>query len=549
MVLLYIDGQVSAEALCLCQTVGWKTISVSRIPPPRGRGVQKRYEDQYTKLNLWGLDQHGFESVVYLDADTLVHRNFDELFDLPFNLAVVPDVWVPGDHRGFDIAFNAGVLVLKPSSNILEQMKAAIGEARYPSAEAEQAFLNKYYGAKAARLPYIYNANLAIKRRSPVLWDELKSELSIVHYTLFKPFSGIPFPRHGRIDVSTINDPDEWREEVGWWRTALKNMMKNTDLSACSRSGVVLFAVLFILLRSTVHPIYRPLDDYQRINDFPVVNLSEQASDAHHRAVATTLYTDDYAVSAAVLGSSILAVNTTARMVLLFIDGQISTEALCLCQTVGWETIPMPRIPPPHGDQSVRKQFVDQYTKLNLWGLDQYGLNSVVYLDADTVVRRNFDELFDLPFNFAAVPDVYGPGDTRGFDITFNAGVLALKPSSTILEHMKGTIGTARYPPTQAEQAFLNLYFGAKAARLPYIYNANLAIKHRNPVLWDELKSESSIVHYTMFKPFLGVPFPSHGNGDASTINDSDEWREEVDWWRAAFSDMMKHTDFSACGR
>ncbi|KAF7441251.1 hypothetical protein PC9H_001600 [Pleurotus ostreatus] len=85
-----------------------------------------------------------------------------------------------------------------------------------------------------------------------------------------------------------------------------------------------------------------------------------------------------------------------------------------------------------------------------------------------TRFRQNFDELFHLPFNFAAVPDVYGPGDARGFSLTFNAGVLAIQSSSCILKNMKKS-ETARCPVQQAEQAFLNLYFGAKAARLRYI--------------------------------------------------------------------------------
>ncbi|KAF9494085.1 hypothetical protein BDN71DRAFT_1449412 [Pleurotus eryngii] len=103
---------------------------------------------------------------------------------------------------------------------------------------------------------------------------------------------------------------------------------------------------------------------------------------------------------------------------------------------------------------------------------------------------------------YERVPDVYGPGDTWGFSLTFNAGVLAILPSSRILENMKKT-KTARYPMQQAEQAFLNLYFGAKAARLPYIYNAFIAIKKRSPVVWEELKDELAIVHYTDHKPFL----------------------------------------------
>ena len=77
-------------------------------------------------------------------------------------------------------------------------------------------------------------------------------------------------------------------------------------------------------------------------------------------------------------------------------------------------------------------------------------IERLVYLDADTLVQQNFDELFDSPFNFAAVPDMYG---TKGFAITFNTGVLALKPDSAVLEN-KQTFETADYPPGEADQSF-----------------------------------------------------------------------------------------------
>lgn len=231
----------------------------------------------------------------------------------------------------------------------------------------------------------------------------------------------------------------------------------------------------------------------------------------------------------------------------MYIDGQVSEEALCISRSAGWELLTVPRIAPPLGGKGIRTQFIDQYTKLHIWSLDTIGIKRLVYLDADTLVRHNFDELFRLPFNFAAVPDVYGPGDARGFSLTFNAGVLAIQPSSLILENMKKKAETARYPIQQAEQAFLNLYFGAKAARLPYIYNAFIAIKKRNPVVWEELKDELAIVHYTDHKPFLLDSQPSKMILTPEEMNMAiDEgqskyelWSEEFGWWRTAYHKMM----------
>ncbi|KAL4256295.1 Nucleotide-diphospho-sugar transferase [Pleurotus pulmonarius] len=290
------------------------------------------------------------------------------------------------------------------------------------------------------------------------------------------------------------------------------------------------------------------MDDYQMLNPFPVVqerfNGSYPSSDAV--AAVSTLYTNSYAIATAVLAHSIRTAKSSTRLILMYIDGQVSEEALCISRAAGWELLAVPRIA-PHGGKGVRTQFIDQYTKLHIWSLDTIGIERLVYLDADALVRRNLDELFRLPFNFAAVPDVYGPGDARGFSITFNAGVLAIHPSSRILGNMRKKAETARYPIQQAEQAFLNLYFGTKAARLPYMYNALIAIKKRNPAVWEELKYKLAIVHYTDHKPFLLDSQPS------SKILTPEEmrlamdeaksryelWSEEFGWWCTAYQKMM----------
>jgi len=131
------------------------------------------------------------------------------------------------------------------------------------------------------------------------------------------------------------------------------------------------------------------------------------------------------------------------------------------------------------------------------------GTDRVVCVDSDALARQNFDELFlslfEMSFPFGAVPDVYGNAD---FKLPSNAGVLALRPNQSTFESMLGRVDDARYPPGEAEQAFLNLYFGADVIRLPYVYSANLVIRERSPVLWYAVRDEMRIVHYTSPKPF-----------------------------------------------
>lgn len=75
-----------------------------------------------------------------------------------------------------------------------------------------------------------------------------------------------------------------------------------------------------------------------------------------------------------------------------------------------------------------------------------------------------------------------------------------IKPSTELFQDMRRNTKTACYPPTEAEQVFLNVYYGLKGVHLPYVYNMNLAIKKRSSTLWGELKNEGKIlcvIHYT----------------------------------------------------
>ena len=258
----------------------------------------------------------------------------------------------------------------------------------------------------------------------------------------------------------------------------------------------------------------------------------------------TTLYTESYINGVLTLAHTLRAVNTTSRFILLYIPGRLSPSALCRLSSVGWELRQVPRIEPPDNGRGVFHRFLDQYTKLHIWGLDSIGIKSAVYLDGDTIALRNFDELWDLPFNFAAVPDMYG--DKRGFTLSFNAGVLFLRPSTDTLNDMLLKIGTADYSHKDAEQGFLNHYFGQQVVRLPYVYNGNLAIKRLNPSFWEGMRKELRIVHYTLVKPFPELPSEIPSERELKQLATLEEkkkeddgfWADEIRWWEDAWTSL-----------
>ncbi|KAJ7284169.1 glycosyltransferase family 8 protein [Mycena rebaudengoi] len=294
---------------------------------------------------------------------------------------------------------------------------------------------------------------------------------------------------------------------------------------------------------------YNPMDNYQNINPFETTVHTHIQSPPSRRAVVSSLYSDGYAIAVAVLGHSARSANVSARLLLPYLENQVSEKALCIARAVGWEPYAVPLIPPPHGGKDIYPRFKDQYTKLNIWALDKMGVDSAVYLDADTLVRRSFDELFDSPFEFAAVPDVANADSPRGFSIMFNAGVLVFHPSSAVLDSMRAVLEVAVFPLGEAEQAFLNLYFGGTCMRLPYIYNAALGIKARSPTLWARLKDEIRIVHYDQIKPFL-----HDANKATDSILSLEEverlldygatrvdglYAEEFRWWKDTYEGML----------
>jgi hypothetical protein len=205
-------------------------------------------------------------------------------------------------------------------------------------------------------------------------------------------------------------------------------------------------------------------------------------------AIVTTLYNDAYAIGVSTLGHSLSKVNSTARKILMYIPDRLSTYTLCHVQAAGWELHPVAYVAPPNNGTGIYWKYVDQYTKLRLWTLDQIGIKSVVYLDGDTLVKRNFDELFALPFAFAASPDVYIWG--KGFTVEFSVGVMALKTSTEVFEDMMAKVDAAQFDRGAAEQSYLNLYFGQQVLRIPHVYNGNLVIKVRGESFWDAIQEQ-----------------------------------------------------------
>lgn len=177
---------------------------------------------ELTKLHVWNLTR--FQKVVYLDADTLVVANIDELFTLPCSFAAAPDIFPPD-------RFNAGVMVIEPNAQVFRDMLAAVGNL--PSYDGgDTGFLNSFFplwydngvGPTTAtsaptptavsmtfvRLPFGYNAQRTLHvftyKKQPGYWNAIKP-LKIIHFSSSpKPWNVTP----GKEGFGEL--------EMIWWR-------------------------------------------------------------------------------------------------------------------------------------------------------------------------------------------------------------------------------------------------------------------------------------------------------------------------------------------
>eukprot|EP00887_Chlorella_sp_A99_P006489 scaffold3.g6489.t1 len=204
------------------------------------------------------------------------------------------------------------------------------------------------------------------------------------------------------------------------------------------------------------------------------------------------------------------------------VAGNVSERAAATLALDGWKVRSVVTVANPGlwsgASQKYPPRFWGVYTKLLIFNLTEY--DRVVYLDADTILLRNADELFLCD----------GLCGVMRHSEKLNTGVLALAPDAALFADMMGRVAsTPSY--TGGDQGFLNEYFsefpaapffdprggqalsaaapaGARGGprgalrlgRLPTAYNADLGLFITNSGRWavrggaDEIR----VLHYTL---------------------------------------------------
>jgi len=209
---------------------------------------------------------------------------------------------------------------------------------------------------------------------------------------------------------------------------------------------------------------------------------------------------DDYVPGVEALGHSLRASGSVEpRIVMATPD--LTPVRRGVLEAQGWRIRDVEPIANPYpGDRLMFGRFARVFTKLRAWDLTD--LDKVVLLDADTIVRRNIDDLFERP-DFAAAPDFFLPD-------RFNSGVMVLRPSAEVFRTMFDRLWTlSSYDG--GDQGFLNRFFAdwyamPVAHRLPIAYNVHhfvFQFLSAHPGLRRDFLDEVRVVHYTLQKPWM----------------------------------------------
>jgi glycogenin glucosyltransferase len=170
----------------------------------------------FTKLHCWRLTQ--FSKAVFMDADTLVLQNSDELFDRE-ELSAAPDI-------GWPDCFNSGVFVYRPNNDTYEALiQMALTQGSFDG--GDQGILNQYFSDWATKdiskhLPFIYNMTSSVAYTYSPAYQRFGSSVKIVHF-----LGGVkPWATYYNPSTQSAESTGQYASEhlAKWWSVFLSNV-------------------------------------------------------------------------------------------------------------------------------------------------------------------------------------------------------------------------------------------------------------------------------------------------------------------------------------
>ncbi|WP_442215975.1 glycosyltransferase [Rhizobium sp. 2YAF20] len=229
------------------------------------------------------------------------------------------------------------------------------------------------------------------------------------------------------------------------------------------------------------------------------------------QAYVTLVTNADYAMGALALAHSLSYTATSADIVVLH-TASVDERDLTPLERLGCRLIETAHLPLSQGfnERHARGNLhaaapftkgrkpcfhspLDNFCKLRLWQLIDY--DTCVFIDADAVVLKNVDKLFEYP-EFSAAPNVY---DSLADFQRLNSGVFVARPSLATFDDMQAALDRPGAFWRRTDQTFLETFFPDWHG-LPIFMNMLQYVWFTMPALWDW--NSISILHYQYEKPW-----------------------------------------------
>lgn len=178
---ILVDDTISEYHRGGLEAAGWKIRTIQRIRNPKAE--RDAYNEwNYSKFRLWQLTD--YDKIIFIDADLLILRNIDFLFEMP-------EISATGNNGSL---FNSGVMVVEPSNCTFQLLMDHVDEIESYNG-GDQGYLNEIF-TRWHRIPKHMNFLKHFwegdeeekKERKTLLFGADPPVLYVLHYLGLKPW-------------------------------------------------------------------------------------------------------------------------------------------------------------------------------------------------------------------------------------------------------------------------------------------------------------------------------------------------------------------------
>ncbi|CAF3349457.1 unnamed protein product [Rotaria socialis] len=193
----------------------------------------------FTKINCWLLEK--YSKCVFLDADVLVLRDIDDLFERE-EFSAAPDA-------GWPDCFNSGVFVYRPSKETFRKLVQFASQQDASFDGGDQGLLNNFFSNWrtsdiSCHLPFIYNVTSNTFYSYVPAVKRFRNDIRLVHFAgALKPWQLTYNPQNGKLSGNLEGQHDIQKEFLlHWWKIMYERvwpqLSKNNQQSQQNKSGV-----------------------------------------------------------------------------------------------------------------------------------------------------------------------------------------------------------------------------------------------------------------------------------------------------------------------